>query len=65
MNSRLLAGVRQINRRKSNLTMYQQEIHIDLEIPKTGERRYTCRPEPRRRGWGSGTSEEGMHFTAR
>ena len=33
--------MRQINRRKSNLILYMQGIHTDMDIPKTGKVRHT------------------------
>ena len=48
--------MKQINRRKSNLIVYIQEIHTDTEIPKTGKMKDICQPELRSRVQGSGTS---------
>lgn len=45
----------QINRRKSNLIVYIQAIHTDMEILKTGKMKTICHPELRSRGQRSGT----------
>ena len=57
--------MRWVNRRKSNLLEYTWEIHTDMEIPETGQKKYLWHSELRRRGRGLGLQKEGMQFTGK